>query len=121
MFGTEGSHMSQQGKPAENAVRQRTRVLKDNPPRLPPYNVILLNDDDHTFDYVIEMLGSLFGYTPVKGRFMADQLNPQGRVIVLTTTKEHAELKRDQIHGFGRDKRIERCCGSMSATIEPSQ
>src|SRR3954469_13842240 len=120
MLGNEGSHMSQQGKPAEDTLRQRTSGLKDNPPRLPPYNIILLNDDDHTFDYVIEMLGSLFGFNPVKGRFMADQLNPHGRVIVLTTTKEHAEFKRDQILGFGRDKRIEKCSGSMSAVIEPT-
>jgi ATP-dependent Clp protease adaptor protein ClpS len=37
----------------------------------------------------------------------------------LTTTKEHAELKRDQIHAYGRDGLIERCKGSMWATIEP--
>ena len=27
---------------------------------LPPYHVILLNDDDHSFEYVIRMLQSLF-------------------------------------------------------------
>ena len=52
---------------------------------------------------------------------MAHQLNPQGRVIVLTTHKELAELKRDQIHAFGRDWRLERCAGAMSAIIEPVQ
>jgi len=41
-------------------------------------------------------------------------------VIVLTTTFEHAELKRDQIHAYGKDSRISRCKGSMSATIEPT-
>ena len=81
---------------------------------------MLLNDDDHTYDYVIEMLGTIFGYNPTKGFLMADQLNPHGRVIVLTTHKEHAELKRDQIHAFGPDPFIERCKGSMSATIEPA-
>jgi ATP-dependent Clp protease adaptor protein ClpS len=65
------------------------------------------------------MLSTLFGYNPTKGFFIADQLNPKGRVIVLTTTKEHAEFKRDQIHAFGADKRIEYCAGSMSAIIEP--
>ena len=35
------------------------------------------------------------------------------------TTKEHAELKRDQIHAFGKDVLIPRCAGSMSASIEP--
>ena len=28
--------------------------------RLPPYHVILLNDEEHTFEYVIELLAKLF-------------------------------------------------------------
>ena len=118
--------MSQSGKdaglPPQTTIRQKQPRRKEAPPRrLPPYNVVLLNDDDHTYDYVIEMLSSVFGYNPTKGYCMAHQLNPQGRVIVLTTHKEHAELKRDQIHAFGRDWRLERCAGSMSAVIEPAQ
>jgi ATP-dependent Clp protease adaptor protein ClpS len=42
-------------------------------------------------------------------------------VIVLTTSKEHAEIKQEQIHAFGPDPRIARCKGSMSAVIEPAQ
>ena len=36
------------------------------------------------------------------------------------TTLERAELKRDQILSFGRDWRIARCQGSMTAVVEPS-
>jgi ATP-dependent Clp protease adaptor protein ClpS len=39
-------------------------------------------------------------------------------VVVLTTTKEHAELKRDQILSYGKDDRIRNCKGSMHASIE---
>src|SRR6516162_1074468 len=88
--------------------------------RQPPYNVILLNDDDHTFEYVIAMLQKLFGYPQEKGYQMAKEVHTTGRVIVMTTTLELAELKRDQIHAFGPDPLIERCKGSMSATIEPA-
>src|SRR5205085_8616089 len=87
--------------------------------RQPPYNVILHNDDDHSFDYVIRMLQRLFGYPPEKGYLMALEVHTQGRVIVMTTTLELAELKRDQIHAFGPDPDIPRCQGSMSASIEP--
>jgi ATP-dependent Clp protease adaptor protein ClpS len=108
------------GLPIETKIRQRRPQNSDAPPKqLPPYNVVLLNDDDHTYDYVVEMLSSVFGYNPTRGFVMAHQLNPQGRVIVLTTHKEHAELKRDQILAFGKDWRLERCAGSMSAVIEP--
>jgi ATP-dependent Clp protease adaptor protein ClpS len=88
--------------------------------RQPPYNVILLNDDDHTYDYVIDMLRKLFGYPVEKGFQMAKEVDTNKRVIVLTTTKEHAELKRDQIHAFGPDPRLARCKGSMSSVIEPA-
>ena len=113
---------NENGLPHQFVTRQRRPEKKKSPPRrLPPYHVVLLNDNDHTYEYVIEMLSTVFGYNPTKGFSMAHQLNPQGRVIVATTHKEHAELKRDQIHAFGRDWRLERCQGAMSAVIEPAQ
>jgi ATP-dependent Clp protease adaptor protein ClpS len=88
--------------------------------RQPPYHVILLNDDDHSYEYVIRMLQELFGHPPEKGFLLAKEVDTSGRVIVLTTAMEVAELKRDQIHAFGPDPLIPRCKGSMSATIEPA-
>jgi ATP-dependent Clp protease adaptor protein ClpS len=87
----------------------------------PPYHVILLNDDDHSYEYVIVMLKDLFGHPIEKGFQLAKKVDTEGRVIVLTTTLEHAELKRDQIHAYGPDPTIERCQGSMSAVLEPAE
>ena len=89
--------------------------------RQPPYHVILLNDDDHTYEYVIVMLQVLFGHTRETGYQMAKEVDSTGRVIVLTTSKEHAELKQDQIHAFGPDPVLPRSQGSMSAVIEPAE
>lgn len=102
--------------PAKPKVRPDERTK-----RQPPYNVILLDDDDHTFEYVIGMLQQLFGYPREKGQQMALEVDSTGRCIVLTTTMEHAELKRDQIHAFGPDPfSSKECAGSMSAVIEPA-
>jgi ATP-dependent Clp protease adaptor protein ClpS len=100
-------------KPAEKAA-------KPIPRRQPPYHVVLLDDDDHTYEYVVEMLGKLFGHNVEKAFMMAREVDTTGRVIVDTTTKERAELKRDQIHAYGADWRLKRCKGSMRATIEPA-
>ena len=89
--------------------------------RQPPYHVVLLNDDDHSFDYVIRMLKQLFGYPEPKGFLMASEVHEAGRVIVCTTSREHAELKQDQIHAFGPDPLIARCQGSMTAEIEAAE
>jgi ATP-dependent Clp protease adaptor protein ClpS len=97
------------------------RELKDDskPKRQPRYNVILWNDDDHTYAYVVAMMMELFAHSPEKGYQIAKEVDTQGRAVVLTTTKEHAELKCEQIHAYGKDALINRCKGSMWATIEP--
>src|SRR5229473_1636649 len=106
---------------SETITIPRKEVREDEKvKRQPPYNVILLNDDDHTYEYVIAMLQTLFGHPREKGFQMAKEVDTTGRVIVMTTTMEHAELKRDQIHAFGPDKLMPRCKGSMSAMIEPA-
>jgi len=89
--------------------------------RQPPYHVILLNDDDHSFEYVIVMMKQLFGHPETKGFQIAQGVHTKGRAIVCTTSLERAELKRDQIHAFGPDPLIARCKGSMSAEIEPAE
>jgi ATP-dependent Clp protease adaptor protein ClpS len=103
---------------AEPVVRPKSKQ-KQKPKRQPRYHVILWDDDDHSYDYVIIMMRQLFGHPFEKGIEIARGVDSGGRAICLTTTREHAELKRDQIHAFGRDHLIERCAGSMSASIEP--
>lgn len=87
----------------------------------PPYHVVLLNDDDHSFAYVIAMLKELFGHPVEKGFLLAKEVDEKGRAIVLTTTREHAELKQEQVHGYGPDPSIPRCQGAMTAVIEPAE
>ena len=87
---------------------------------LPPYNVVLLDDDDHSYEYVILMLRKVFGHPIQKGFEMAQEVDAKGRVIVATTNLEQAELKQAQIQAFGPDPLIPRCKGSMSATVEPA-
>jgi ATP-dependent Clp protease adaptor protein ClpS len=87
--------------------------------RQPRYHVVLWDDDDHTYEYVIGMMRKLFGHAVERGFQIAKEVDKQGRAICLTTTREHAELKRDQIHAFGSDPLIPRCKGSMSSSIEP--
>lgn len=90
------------------------------PEQEPPYHVILLDDDEHSYEYVIEMLNAIFSH-PVETCFqMAKEVDESGRVICATVHKELAELRQEQIHEFGPDPRLPECKGSMSATIEPA-
>lgn len=85
------------------------------------WNVVLLDDDAHSYEYVISMVQELFACSMEKGFLIAAAVDSQGRAVCLTTHKEHAELKRDQILAFGKDPLIAGCKGSMSAIIEPAE
>jgi ATP-dependent Clp protease adaptor protein ClpS len=100
------------------APRQRTKP-EQRPKQQPRYHVVLWDDDDHSYEYVVIMMKQVFGHQFQQGFRIAKEVDASGRAICLTTTKEHAELKRDQIQAFGKDDLIDRCKGSMSSTIEP--
>src|SRR5438128_12367175 len=68
-----------------------------DPPTQPPYAVVLLNDDDHTYDYVIETLCRVCHHTTERAFLLAQQIDHTGRAVVWSGTLELAELKRDQI------------------------
>ena len=86
----------------------------------PLYHVVLIDDDDHTYEYVIEMLCKLFMMTESQAYTKAVEVDSTGRTIVITCELAQAEFGRDQIHGYGADPRMPKCKGSMRAVIEPA-
>jgi ATP-dependent Clp protease adaptor protein ClpS len=76
---------------------------RNKPKRQPPYAVIVENDDDHTYEYVILGLCKVCGHSAEKAFQLASQIDKQGRAAVWTGSLEVAELKRDQILGLGPD------------------
>ena len=85
------------------------------------YHVILLDDDDHTYEYVIEMLTQIFAFTEQKAYEHTVDVDTHGHTRLLTCSLEEAEKKRDQIHAFGPDWRLPRSLGAMAALIEPAE
>jgi len=69
----------------------------------PPYAVIVENDDLHTYEYVIEGLEKVCGYSRQKAWLLAVEIDSRGKAIVWSGTKELAELKCEQIRGLGPD------------------
>jgi ATP-dependent Clp protease adaptor protein ClpS len=86
----------------------------------PLYNVVLLDDDEHTYDYVIEMLQKLFMLSEVDAFRHASEVDTAGRTVVITCGLSEAEFGRDQIHAYGADWRMPNSKGSMKALVEPA-
>jgi ATP-dependent Clp protease adaptor protein ClpS len=87
---------------------------------VPLFHVVLLDDNDHTYDYVIEMLQKLFIFSLQQAFHHAQEVDSAGRTILITCELPQAEFARDQIHAYGPDPRLTRSKGSMSAVVEPA-
>lgn len=87
---------------------------------VPLYRVVLLDDNDHSYDYVIEMLQMLFIFTLDEAFRHAEEVDRCGRTVIITCERPQAEFARDQIHAYGPDPRLPRSSGSMSAIVEPA-
>ena len=87
---------------------------------VPLYHVVLLDDNDHSYDYVIEMLERLFLFSQTEAFQHAVEVDTTGRTIVITCELPQAEFARDQIHAYGADWRMPNCKGSMTAVLEPA-
>jgi ATP-dependent Clp protease adaptor protein ClpS len=84
------------------------------------FHVVLLDDDEHTYDYVIEMLQKIFFLSGEQALQHAIEVDTAGKTVVITCERPQAEFAQQQIHGFGADPRMPKSKGSMSAVLVPA-
>jgi len=82
-------------------------------------HLVLVNDADHTYEYVIRMLEDLFGYSPAQGARLARKVDADGRVILATTSRHEAENLRERILAYGPDPLMRKSKSSMRAILQP--
>ena len=104
---------------ANPATAPDTEIL-EREQHVPLYRVVLLDDNDHTYDYVIEMLQKIFIFTLDQAYRHAEEVDRAGRTVLITCELREAEYARDQIQSYGPDWRLPRSKGSMRAIVEPA-
>lgn len=88
---------------ATNKPAPRKSPAGPRPKKQPQYTVIVLDDDLHTFEYVIEALVRICGHSLMQATRLTVEIDSTGQAAVWSGSMEVAELKRDQILGFGPD------------------
>jgi ATP-dependent Clp protease adaptor protein ClpS len=82
------------------AVQERVRSKQDTPKQ---YNVVLLNDDYSTMDFVVHILESVFQKSPAEAYGIMMQVHVNGRGLAGVYTHEIAETKVDTVATLARD------------------
>ncbi len=102
----------------ESTFREQQYQLHESNSLESLFHLILIDDNQHSYHYVIEMLGYIFGYGEEKAWTLARIVDTQGQVIIETASRSICEEHQLQVHNYGADHRITSSKGSMSAIIE---
>ena len=98
------------GPSAAVAKPVRKRQPKRKPPQpLPPWKVLLHNDDNNEITFVVKTIMELTPLNEQDAKLRTEEANDTGVALLLTTHKERAELYQEQFQSKG-----------LIVTIEPA-
>ena len=118
--GTGGSGAAESGKSGGGgggaaATAKPKRARKTDPKRtppgqLPPWKVLLHNDDKNDMKFVVDTIVELTPLTEQDAKLRMKEADETGVALLLVTHKERAELYKDQFESK-----------SLTVTIEPAE
>jgi ATP-dependent Clp protease adapter protein ClpS len=88
----------------------KTTPTKKPPGFLPPWYVLLHNDDKNAIDFVIGTIVELTPLSEQEAKVRTTEADKTGVALLLVTHKERAELYQDQFQSKG-----------LTVTIEPAE
>lgn len=94
----------------EGGTAVLTRSRPQPPKPLPPWKVLLHNDDHNSFEHVIKCLIQLCALSKEDAVQRTLEAHKTGLALVMTTHKERAEFHQEQLASVG-----------LTATIEPDE
>src|SRR6187551_2559587 len=107
----EGSSGSSSSSAVAKPKRARKTTPKKKPPQpLPPWKVLLHNDDKNDVGYVVDTIMQLTSLNQQDAELRTKEADKTGLALLLTTHKERAELYQEQFTSKG-----------LVVTIEPAE
>jgi ATP-dependent Clp protease adaptor protein ClpS len=98
------------GAATKTKKKSRPAPQKTPPRMLPPWKVLLHNDDVNTHKHVVKTIVELTHLNEQDATTRTEEADKQGVALLLVTHKERAELYRDQFTSKG-----------LTVTIEPAK
>ena len=108
--GASSSSSSSSSAVAKPKRARKTTPKKKPPQPLPPWKVLLHNDDKNDIGYVVDTIMQLTSLNQQDAELRTKEADKTGLALLLTTHKERAELYKDQFESK-----------SLVVTIEPAE
>ena len=111
----EQQQQQQQGSKSGTATAKPKRAAKTSPKQkppqlLPPWKVLLHNDDKNEVGFVVKTIVELTSLNENDAKQRTVEAHETGVALLLTTHKERAELYKDQFESKG-----------LTVSIEPAE
>lgn len=100
----------EEGVATATVAKKKPAPSKREPKQLPPFKVLLHNDDVNTFDHVIKAIVRVTPIAEDEAVVRAIEAHETGVALLLVTHRERAELYVEQFGSL-----------SVTVTIEPDQ
>ena len=104
------SHSIDSDQGSGTAVAVRTRPQRPRIDKLPPWKVLLHNDDVNDIEYVIRTVMALTRLNQQAAIMVTVEAHKTGLALLLATHREHAELLQEQFTSM-----------KLTVTIEPDR
>jgi ATP-dependent Clp protease adaptor protein ClpS len=105
------SPADQSGTATAKPKRAPKKAPQKKPPQpMPPWKVLLHNDDKNDIGFVVKTIMELTPLDENEAKERTDEANETGVALLLTTHKERAELYQEQFTSKG-----------LTVTIEPAE
>jgi ATP-dependent Clp protease adaptor protein ClpS len=84
------------------------------------FEIVLVDDDEHSYEYVIRMLGEVFGYSEEEAFRAAKEVDTHGEMVLGIADRTEAEALRDKVSARGPDPLLQRSKTSMRVNLRPA-
>lgn len=84
----------------------------------PLFKVVLFDDDEHTYDYVVEMLVDCCSLSRQSAFRCAVEVDLSGKTTVFYGTLDQCRGRHERIQAYGADPRLPRSRGAMKSEVQ---
>jgi len=85
-----------------------------------PYCIVLFNDDEHSFAFVVQVLAEVFGYPLNDATLLTQAAHDAGQTIVFVGDRQDAERKCEKMLAYGADSTVPSSKGPLQVAVRPA-